>query len=378
MSVKTSSRVWEHSFGPDSRRILLLALADRCDDDGLGWPGLKDLMRKTHKSKRRVQALLKESVEAGQLFILHPHAQGRGSKTYFFVTCGLDREAIREILEKHPHLRLPPLAANQHAEAIITRREEQERVISASPFSKPRKRRKGDIGITLSESKRVMHDDTLFDAEVSTERVISGVQKGDIQSEKGDIHGTERVISTARNSPELFDLKAEAASNVMSIRHEERHVGTSVDPSCARADETDETASEENFSPPEKFYWTLDDSDPGGFDKLVVALEYERLTGLQLIRADREQIEIAAAAFEFSSAAVCSLMQKIRDRTGSPVRSFRYFQVSLSELHDRCARAARSTMGVVAGSSLAQKRSLILRAVRREIAAWNSTQGGKR
>ncbi|WP_152663972.1 helix-turn-helix domain-containing protein [Sphingomonas sp. SRS2] len=60
------SAVWGLNL-PDSEKIVLLALADCADDNGLCWPSIATLCRKVSKSDRTVQAAIKGLVLKGQL-----------------------------------------------------------------------------------------------------------------------------------------------------------------------------------------------------------------------------------------------------------------------------------------------------------------------
>jgi hypothetical protein len=57
MSIRVMSAVWELSL-PDSEKIIALALADWCDDEGCCWPSVAQIARKASKSERTVQGVL--------------------------------------------------------------------------------------------------------------------------------------------------------------------------------------------------------------------------------------------------------------------------------------------------------------------------------
>ena len=58
--------VWDIDL-PDSQKIVLLALADCANDEGLAWPSISTMARKCSKSERTVQSVIKELVAAGHL-----------------------------------------------------------------------------------------------------------------------------------------------------------------------------------------------------------------------------------------------------------------------------------------------------------------------
>ena len=66
MSIRIMSTVWSLRLG-DSEKIVLLALADCANDDGVCWPSMSSLAAKCSKSDRTVQAAIKTLTAAGHL-----------------------------------------------------------------------------------------------------------------------------------------------------------------------------------------------------------------------------------------------------------------------------------------------------------------------
>lgn len=82
MSVRIMTAVWNVRL-PDSEKIVLLALADCANDEGLCWPSMATLAKKCSKSDRTVQAAIKSLVATGHMsrsevpgkgcrYIIHP------------------------------------------------------------------------------------------------------------------------------------------------------------------------------------------------------------------------------------------------------------------------------------------------------------------
>lgn len=67
MSIKVTNWVWAKSTSKNGARLVLLALADRADDDGFAWPSIDDLCERTHLSPRAVQKALTALVESEEL-----------------------------------------------------------------------------------------------------------------------------------------------------------------------------------------------------------------------------------------------------------------------------------------------------------------------
>jgi len=141
MSIKTMSRVWEHSRQSGSQLLMLLALADYADDDGVSWSrGLKmaHYAKKARLSERQAQRLFRDLEDAGELHCVT--GTGRGHATKYLITIGLAAEQIAEVLIRE--FDLTPIEA-----ALII-----EKVSHVSP--------------------------------IPEERVTSRVKKGDIQGQK--------------------------------------------------------------------------------------------------------------------------------------------------------------------------------------------------
>jgi Helix-turn-helix domain len=86
MSIKVMSRVWEGSRQSGGALLVLLAIADFADDDGLAFPSIGTLARKARLSERQVQRVLAELAAAGEL-VVRPGA-GRQGAHLFRVTVG--------------------------------------------------------------------------------------------------------------------------------------------------------------------------------------------------------------------------------------------------------------------------------------------------
>lgn len=70
MSIRTMSKVWESSQHSGSNLLMLLAVADFSDDDGVAFPAVQKLAKKCRMSKRNAQDRLRELSESGELTIL--------------------------------------------------------------------------------------------------------------------------------------------------------------------------------------------------------------------------------------------------------------------------------------------------------------------
>ncbi len=81
MSIRVSSLVWESSRQKSGNLLVLLAIADHADEQGVAWPGLALLARKTRLSERHVRRCLNALATADELDIL-PDASPAGGPLY--------------------------------------------------------------------------------------------------------------------------------------------------------------------------------------------------------------------------------------------------------------------------------------------------------
>ena len=91
MSVVCTSRVWRHSESTGSHRIVLLAIADFANEDGVGWPGQDRLARMSKLSVSSVKRIVSDLVESGELW------RGRrreGGPNAYIVLVGLEDEEL--------------------------------------------------------------------------------------------------------------------------------------------------------------------------------------------------------------------------------------------------------------------------------------------
>ena len=117
VSVRVMTRVWDESKQEDNYRLLLLAIADNANDDGVAWPGLEHLQNKILKSEsqtRRIRDVLIQSRE-----VYYATAVGRGNKCCYFVMTGLGRERIEKVLIEY--FGIPSEKVSSEADLILAR-----------------------------------------------------------------------------------------------------------------------------------------------------------------------------------------------------------------------------------------------------------------
>jgi hypothetical protein len=66
MSVRLMSAIWDMEFSP-VEKLILLAVADWANDEGLAWPSIAQLAKKTGCGERTVQRTLRAAEQSGLL-----------------------------------------------------------------------------------------------------------------------------------------------------------------------------------------------------------------------------------------------------------------------------------------------------------------------
>jgi hypothetical protein len=86
MSNRWLNEVWKLTAGGSSRKAVLVALADRANDNGICWPAVNDIAKRTELSPRQVQRIIRHLQGKGFVRIEREGAgtgKGRGSpRTY--------------------------------------------------------------------------------------------------------------------------------------------------------------------------------------------------------------------------------------------------------------------------------------------------------
>jgi hypothetical protein len=71
VSVKVQSKVWEHSRASGNTLVVLLKIADNCDDSGRNaWPSIPTLARYCRCSESTVKRSIRELVELGEIEVV--------------------------------------------------------------------------------------------------------------------------------------------------------------------------------------------------------------------------------------------------------------------------------------------------------------------
>ena len=97
MSIRVTQNIWEYSAQEKASLLVLLALADRADDDGVCWPGYDYLAAKARILKRSVIRIIQRLVATGELIIARDGGGSRNTNQYL-ITVGFDHVHLINVL----------------------------------------------------------------------------------------------------------------------------------------------------------------------------------------------------------------------------------------------------------------------------------------
>lgn len=98
MSIRIMTAVWERTDLSSTQKLVLLALADWANDEGLCWPSINRLAVKASMAGRSIQRIIRELEDAG--FVRRDEVTGKGNKYWI----------LSPLTDCHPrHSVTPPL-----------------------------------------------------------------------------------------------------------------------------------------------------------------------------------------------------------------------------------------------------------------------------
>lgn len=98
MSIKAMTEVWENSKTKGNELLLMLALADYANEDGVCFPGMATLAKKTRQSSRTVIRMVDKLTNGGEVATLRRRV--KGNKYAVLAGCEFD-ERLRRIMILH-------------------------------------------------------------------------------------------------------------------------------------------------------------------------------------------------------------------------------------------------------------------------------------
>jgi hypothetical protein len=105
MSIRIMSAVWERDDLTSTQKLVLLALADWANDEGLCWPSIEQLIKKSSLKKRAVQITIRSLEESG--FVYREERIGKGNRYWIKIPvhnmhpCTKDAPPVHEMRPTH-------------------------------------------------------------------------------------------------------------------------------------------------------------------------------------------------------------------------------------------------------------------------------------
>lgn len=96
MSIKRITSVWDSSQHSGTALLLLLALADNADDNGLAWPGVSTLAQRARIGERAVKTQLQKLETSGELLVY----RRKGYHNFYIVCVDLSDEQKDAAVDK--------------------------------------------------------------------------------------------------------------------------------------------------------------------------------------------------------------------------------------------------------------------------------------
>ena len=140
MSIQVMSRVWDKSGACESSLLVLLALADRANEDGVAWPGLATVSQCARINERHTRRILRRLEETGEIYVAS--GAGRTHTSMYLVCVGLNADEIAGILVRR--FEMPVSEAVSTAQGIVEKGGLQvQKGACAPPFTEDEKTEKG-------------------------------------------------------------------------------------------------------------------------------------------------------------------------------------------------------------------------------------------
>jgi Helix-turn-helix domain len=132
MSIAIMTQVWQRSQHKGSELLLLLAIADNANDQGVAYPSVRTLAKKTRLSARQVKRLIKVVELSGELRVSYETGP-RGCNEYSILLGG-DKMSPDEINRCHPGSKGGDIAVSPKPE---TKPKREEKTFSLSTENDP-------------------------------------------------------------------------------------------------------------------------------------------------------------------------------------------------------------------------------------------------
>ena len=187
MSIQVMSRVWDKSKASESSLLVLLALADRANEDGVAWPGLATVSQCARINERHTRRILRRLEETGEIYVAS--GAGRTHTSMYLVCVGLSADEIAGILVRR--FEMPVSEAVRTAKDIVGKGGLQaQKGAHRPPFIEDEETKKGACRPSIDEIKGGLQAQKgacapPFTEDEKTEKGAYRDEKGAYRDEKG-------------------------------------------------------------------------------------------------------------------------------------------------------------------------------------------------
>jgi hypothetical protein len=135
MSIKIMSALWEMDF-PPTEKLVFLALADCANDEGLAWPSIATIARKTGVSDRSVQRAIRMGETRG--LIVREEVKGKGCRYWISPRHSVTPDTVSRVTNatKTPDT-MSPHPRHSVTQTIREPSKEPSKIIQRLPVAKP-------------------------------------------------------------------------------------------------------------------------------------------------------------------------------------------------------------------------------------------------
>lgn len=95
MSITVATRVWKNSRQRGTMKLLLLALAEFANNDGVCWPSVGKLANYINETERNTRLLIRRLINEGELVTVP--GGGRGNTTRYGIAIGLTQRQLTQL-----------------------------------------------------------------------------------------------------------------------------------------------------------------------------------------------------------------------------------------------------------------------------------------
>ena len=155
MSVRVLSWVWEHGPTDQTELLVLLALADFCDDQGQCYPSMASIGRKARLTERGARGVIRR-LEAGGWLAVHVNGGRGGANRYQIMRANPEPETRND----KPGMSFPPAPDDTKPGTSLHKTRNQRSAEPSGTVKEPSKSLARDAREVMDSLRRVLSQET--------------------------------------------------------------------------------------------------------------------------------------------------------------------------------------------------------------------------